>query len=49
MKNISNPDSLKEERSEKLLPSSEYMIDDDGLITRKSMMSKEKLGGNSFN
>lgn len=90
---ISNPDSLKEERSDKLLLSSEYMIDDqdiyvvnntarekeqwkeitttgdavtmtqvyvsegytishefdqDGLITRKSLMSKERLGGTSF-
>ncbi len=91
---ISNPDSLKEERSEKLLLSSEYMIDDqyiyvvnntarekeqwkeltttgdvvtmttmyvsegytitheidkDGLVNRKSMTSKEKMGGTSFN
>lgn len=91
---ISNPDTLKEERSEKLLLSSEYMIDDqyiyvvnntarekeqwkeltttgdvvtmtqmyvsegytisheldqDGLVNRKSMTSKEKLGGTSFN
>ena len=91
---ISNPDSLKEERSEKLLLSSEYMIDDqciyvvnnsardkeqwkeltttgdvvtmtqvyvsegytishefdkDGLIIRKSLMSKERLGGTAFN
>lgn len=91
---ISNPDSLKEERSEKLLLSSEYMIDEkdiyvvnnsarekeqwkeltttgdvvtmmpmyvsesytvsheidkDGLISRKSMTSKEKLGGKAFN
>jgi len=91
---ISNPDSLKEERSDKMLLSSEYMIDDqciyvvnnsardkeqwkeltttgdvvtmtqmyvsegytishefdkDGLITRKSLMSKERLGGSAFN